>query len=102
MGILCLSTANFQPGHFPGILKAGGRKDPGQREGKSSKQGKLGAFRLLKVTINDSSLKYVGDFIPVNAQAGAVKYKRQTTILLQPDEKKGRRGGNLNRLMAGL
>lgn len=60
-------------------------------------------FRLLKVTVNDLSLKYVGDFILVNAQTGAVKYKRQTTTsLLQPDEKKGRRGRNVNRQMAQL
>lgn len=58
---------------------------------------------MLKVTINYSSLKYVGDFILVNAQTGGVKYKRQTTTsLLQPDEKRGRRGGNLNRQMAKL
>lgn len=58
---------------------------------------------MLKVTINDSSLKYVGDFILVNAHSGGVKYKRQTTTsLLQPDEKNGRRGGSLNRQMAWL
>lgn len=60
-------------------------------------------FRLLKVTVHGSSPKYVGDFTLVNARTGGVKYKRQTTTsLLQPDEKKGRRGRTFNRQMAQL